>query len=398
MLHYGQGKWYPGEPLPRWAFGCYWRRDGVAVWEAPNLIADPDKNYGHILPDADRFITLLARRLGVDPDFCRPAYEDAWYYLWREQRLPVDVDLLKHRLDDEQERRRLAKVFEQGLPYLLGYALPLRRRDDGDRPFWESGRWLLRGERLFLIPGDSPMGYRLPLDSLPWEEPEARDQVLPVDPFAPRGPLPTERREASTQYSVPSTQYSVPGTQSPAIPSPVIRTTLCVEPRDGRLHVFLPPVASLEYYLDLVAAVEATAAELQLPVLLEGYKPPADHRLNSFQITPDPGVLEVNVQPAHSWCELVVNTTTIYEEARLARLSAEKFMLDGRHCGTGGGNHIVLGGPTPADSPILRRPDVLRSLLACWHNHPSLSYLFSSMFVGPTSQAPRVDEARNDSL
>jgi uncharacterized protein (DUF2126 family) len=181
-------------------------------------------------------------------------------------------------------------------------------------------------------------------------------------------------------------------------PDAVVRTALCVEPREGRLHVFMPPVGPVEDYLDLIAHIEATAAELRLPVLVEGYRPPHDHRLNQFQITPDPGVLEVNIHPAHDWRQLVANTTTIYEEARQARLSTEKFMLDGRHCGTGGGNHVVIGGPTAADSPILRRPDLLRSLLAFWHNHPSLSYLFSSLFIGPTSQAPRVDEARNDSL
>src|ERR1700690_2337516 len=178
----------------------------------------------------------------------------------------------------------------------------------------------------------------------------------------------------------------------------IIRTALCTEVHGGVLRVFMPPQRYIEDYLELVAAVEATAAELGTPVLLEGYTPPNDPRVNAIRVTPDPGVIEVNMHPAASWDELVKNTDALYEEARLTRLTTEKFMLDGRHTGTGGGNHIIVGGAKPSDSPVLRNPGLLRSLVGYWHNHPALSYLFSGMFGGPTSQAPRIDEARNDQV
>jgi uncharacterized protein (DUF2126 family)/transglutaminase-like putative cysteine protease len=395
LLHFGQGKWYPGEQLPRWAFGCYWRRDGEAIWDDPNLVGDEDAAYGFGATDARRFAVALAETLGADPRHAAPGYEDAWYYLWRERRLPANVDPLDSRLDDPLERARLARVFEQKLGSEVGTALPLWK-GFGPGARWESGPWFRRQEHLFLIPGDSPMGYRLPLDSLSWEDPAARQEVHERDPFAVRGPLPTRNDRARLQfggrsaYGTPHSPHHTPHSQ--------VRTALCVEPRDGKLYVFLPPCPYVEDYLELVAAVEATAARLDRPVLVEGYKPPTDHRLNHLSVTPDPGVIEVNIHPAHSWDDVVRHTTTVYDEARQTRLSAEKFLLDGRHTGTGGGNHVVLGGPTPADSPFLRRPDLLKSFVGFWNNHPSLSYLFSGLFVGPTSQHPRVDEARHDAL
>lgn len=408
LLHFGQGKWYPGESLPRWALGCYWRRDGELIWEDPSLIADENQRYGYDAPAAQRFATALVERLHVDPGCCVPGYEDESYYKWRERCLPVNVDPRQNQ-DDSEERRRMARVFEQGLGKIIGYALPLQRRREGPTPLWISGIWRLRREHMYLVPGDSPMGYRLPLDSLPWLKPDDREPVVEQDPFAQREALPPLSKLGKQQQ--PPVHHQQLHGQSPVdqrlglkagragqAVADIIRTTLCVEPRDGRLFIFLPPQRYLEDYLDLVAAIESTAAELQMPVLLEGYPPPDDPRLNHFQITPDPGVLEVNIHPSHSWNELVENTSILYEEAHQARLSTEKFMLDGRHTGTGGGNHVIIGGPTPADSPVLRRPDLLRSLLGYWHNHPSLSYLFSSLFISPTSQAPRVDEARNDSV
>ncbi|MHB1309087.1 MAG: transglutaminase family protein [Limisphaerales bacterium] len=424
MLHHGQGKWYPGESLPRWVFGCFWRKDGEAVWEDDSLLAKEGKDYGHGAPEAERFIRLLAGRLGCGERWIMPAFEDAWYYLWRERRLPVNVDPFESKLGDKEERARLAAVFERGLDRTVGFVLPLQRawRDDG--PAWGSGPWFLRPERCYLTPGDSPMGLRLPLDSLPWVSDGDRLTIHEQDPLEPRGPLPPHQaflsrpaRESwidARGWPRPSSAIGgLPGRGGRAIGPAVepsrrpaqgesaaslVRTAVCVEPRQGRLHVFLPPVELLEDYLECVAAVEATAAALQLPVVLEGYPPPFDPRLHVLKITPDPGVIEVNIHPAESWDDLVRNTEVLYEEARLSRLGTEKFMVDGRHTGTGGGNHIVLGGPTPAESPLLQRPGLLRSLVAYWQNHPALSFLFSGLFIGPTSQSPRADEARNDSL
>ena len=396
MLFFGQGKWYPGEQLPRWALGCYWRKDGQPVWNDPRLIADDRRNYRYGPDEAEKFIKTLARNLAIDPVHAIPGYEDVWYYMWRERQLPVNVDPLKNRIEDEMERRRIAKIFDQGLRRVVGHVLPVRRSIDGSR--WLSGKWFIRRENLFLIPGDSPMGFRLPLDSLPWEVPGERDTPGEFDPSHPRGPLPTRTESVSLVMQRPGDDPNARKKGPGEVSSAVVRTALCVEPRDGRLMIFLPPQKAAEDYLDLVYHIEQTAAQLNMPVQLEGYTPPNDPRLENFQVTPDPGVIEVNIHPSSNWDDLVTKTEAIYEEARLTRLCAEKFQVDGRHTGTGGGNHVIFGGDTPLDSPILRRPDLLRSLVAYWHNHPSLSYLFSGLFIGPTSQAPRLDEARHDSV
>ncbi len=401
LLHEGQGKWYPGEPLPRWALSCYFRKDGLPIWHNADLFAKAGAGTD---TDADAlaFVNALARELGVENKLALPAYEDAWHYLMRERKLPVNVDPHESKLEDPVERARLARVFEQGLAAIVGYAMPLRRGWVDGQWAWQSGRWFVRPERLYLIPGDSPMGYRLPLDSLPWAVPGDKEELHPPDPFAPREALSPPRERATPRHRGPAP--GVPLDAEPSPPKPfesapdVVRSTLCVEPRDGVLHVFLPPVETIEDYLDLCTCVEATAEQLHKRIRIEGYHPPSDPRLGKLQVTPDPGVIEVNIHPAGSWEELVWNTTVLYQEARNTELRADKFMLDGRHCGTGGGNHIVLGGASAADSPILRRPDLLRSLVGYWLNNPSLSYLFSGMFLGPTSQSPRVDEARDDSI
>lgn len=410
LLHFGQGKWYPGEELPRWAFGCFWRADGLPVWKDQQWTADERERTSYNADDAKTFLDTLARRLGVKPTHAVPGYEDAFYYLWKERNLPANVDPLKADVKDSMERKRLARLLSEGLDKITGYALPLRWQDVPAPGGWVSSEWKFRAERMYLIPGDSPMGYRLPLDSLLYD-PDAEKRLHPERcSFEQRPSLGDYHGEVARRYSdFQPSRSEAHGLQEQHVDPLVltkadgsaeylVRTSLCVEPRGGHLYIFLPPVSHLEHFLDLVASIEATAAELKMPVLMEGYPPPDDHRMRSFKITPDPGVIEVNLPPARDWDELSDLTETLYEEARLSRLGTEKFMLDGRHTGTGGGNHVTIGGPTPGDSPLLRRPDVLRSLLIYWQHHPALSYLFSGLFIGPTSQAPRVDEARLESL
>lgn len=402
LLHYGQGKWYPGETLPRWAFSLYWRGDGMPLWHDAERIARERADAKPTTEHAAALARGIAQRIAVDPSCVAPAYEDLVTFVNKEAALPENVSALESKLDDAEERARLARAFRRGLNTPAAYVLPVQRWNTTDLRRWRSEQWSTRAGRIQLVPGDSPAGFRLPLGSLPWLAPNDRGFIAPPDPFAALPPLPDPYEQQQPfvagaapdsaqrrQQQVEQELRSIDGT---------VRTALSVEPRDGRLCVFMPPTESAADYLELLGAVEGAATELETPVHIEGYPPPYDPRINVIKVTPDPGVIEVNVHPARSWRETVAITTALYEEARLARLATEKFQLDGKHTGTGGGNHIVVGAATPADSPFLRRPDLLKSLVAFWQNHPSLSYLFSGLFIGPTSQAPRIDEARLDSL
>ncbi len=340
LLHYGLGKWYPGEVLPRWALGCYWRKDGIPLWQNPELYPQEDQDSGYTQQDARIFIEKLVKNLGVKSDCIIHAYE----------------------LNSNT---------------IAGYTLPILSIFKGENIHWSSCQWRLPyPNKIELLAGNSPIGFRLPLSALNWKDDQLEQEAV------------------------------LPLTHSPIIPSsePLesainsIRVALSVEARQGKIHVFLPPVTWARSFVDLVAEIEKTAAQLQYPVMVEGYTPPVNTEIIGFQITPDPGVIEVNIHPASNWEELVEITTILYEEARLCRLGTEKYLLDGRRIPTGGGAHVTMGGKTVDDSPLLRRPDLLRSLITYWQNHPSLSFLFSDLFVGPTSQSPRVDEARHESL
>jgi uncharacterized protein (DUF2126 family)/transglutaminase-like putative cysteine protease len=386
LLHHGQGKWYPGEQLPRWALGIFWRRDGKPLWRDDKLLDSPSASAKAKPADALRFGKALCEALELDSRFLVSAYEDQDYYLHREGKLPVNVSVSDSKLADAQERKRLRQVFDQGLNAKAGYALPLAWSGDAKRGQWISSRWQFSRKKMFLVPGDSPLGLRLPLGSLPWEV--ERDYDFAVDPFDERGEL--EKPSGAKRKSE--------GKEKRRWLEKLVHTALCVQVREGHLYLFMPPLTQLEVYLHLCDAIEQCAATLNIPVILEGYEPPRDARLRKLLITPDPGVIEVNVHPTSTWGELTQLISTLYNSARECRLGTEKFMLDGKHSGTGGGNHVTMGAARAEDSPFLRRPELLGSLIRYWQNHPALSYLFSGQFIGPTSQAPRADEARDDNI
>ena len=385
LLHFGQGKWYPGELFPRWQYALLWRKDGEPFWKNDALIAKEDGPKFNT-SDAEVFANTFTNNLGISAFNLNPAYEDPVYWALEESKLPVDLDLQKVDLKDSIQRQTLAQLLEKGLNNPAGFVLPIKWSHELQQ--WTSCVWDFRRKHCYLIPGNSPIGFRLPLDTLPEKTKDKR--ILPVErsPFETLAPLPPH---ANFYNTLSDSENAPKETDS-------FSTALCVEERDGIIYVFLPPTDFLEHYLDLVAMVEKTAEKLQMPVRIEGYLPKSDYRFEKMMVTPDPGVIEVNVHPAKSWKEIVDNTNALYEEAFLARLGTEKFMVDGRHTGTGGGNHITLGAESPADSPLLRRPDLLRSLITYWQHHPSLSYLFAGPFIGPTSQAPRIDEGRDDRL
>ncbi|MEM6986922.1 MAG: transglutaminase family protein [Pseudomonadota bacterium] len=386
LTTFAQGKWYPGEPTPRWALICHWRTDGEPIWRNPERLINPG-NGKSTAQDAERLVSELTALLALEPSCARAVYEDPLHHIHLEAMLPVDTPLSSLKLGDKAARAETVRQIDQGLDKPVGWILPLEHT--GSR--WISCRWPLRREEVFLMPGDSPAGMRLPLDTLPPDHSIDREaRQAQQDHFYVSESLPT--------HDDLSRRVSADAARARTVDDAVIRTTLVTEVRDGTLYVFLPPVRSAAHWVHLMCALEQAAERADVRCVIEGYEPPHDARLQAFRITPDPGVIEVNIHPSSSFDELVERTESLYDAAAHCKLAAEKFMVDGRHTGTGGGNHVTLGGMTPQDSPFLRRPELLASLIRYWQHHPSLSYLFSGLFVGPTSQAPRADEARSETL
>jgi uncharacterized protein (DUF2126 family)/transglutaminase-like putative cysteine protease len=416
FLHTGQGKWYPGEPLPRWQYSAWWRKDAAPIWRDRSLL-ETNSSSDFKVNDAKRFATELTRFLGIDQQFVHPAFEDAFFFLWEEGKVPVNVDPGKANLNDPLERQKLTELLQSGLGEPVGFVIPIEWNYWSDQ--WLSCEWKFRQGRLILMPGNSSIGLRLPLKSLPVTSALRVPAEVERSPFEELPALLNMHEVAATRYEKPvavtdpprefthrkvktngkkdSDKDEVPE-EAPLFDVYTVKTAICVEVRQGGIYVFMPPLKYAEHYLDLLASIESAAAKTKVKVVIEGYEPPQDYRLTKLSLSPDPGVLEVNIHPATSWKDLVNNYDTLFEQARLSRLGTEKFMLDGKHTGTGGGNHITIGGITPSDSPLLRRPDLLRSLVTYWQHHPGLSYLFASQFIGPTSQAPRVDEGRMEML
>ncbi len=298
LLHYGQGKWYPGEILPRWQLGLYWRKDGVAIWKNKDLVAQDTVKYKYTYSDAEKFGETLVQILELSPQCLVPGYEDVFYYLWKEGTISTTSDPLKADLKDSAERQKLAEVLNYGLEKPVGIALPLKW--DYYSLGWKSRIWKFRRNNMFLLPGNSPMGFRLPLNSLEEIDAEKTDVRFPRDPFSAVDQLPKFDQlifQHADKKSTPEKLIDTNGKESEKDhgsyyeDDDFFRTALCIEPREGRIHIFLPPLDLIEHYLELISAIETTAAKLQIPVRIEGYTPPYDQRIQQLVISPDPGVI-----------------------------------------------------------------------------------------------------------
>jgi uncharacterized protein (DUF2126 family) len=381
VVQAGQGDWFAGEPAPRWRMTAWWRADGRPVWSRGSPLTGSEREEPDTAEDAEGFSRALAEALGLPAQAVQPAWEDPMQDLWAErhalQYRPGSAELAtpegRAALLDQLCARRAAPA---------GYVLPLAAGDAPGR--WSTGPWSLRRDALYLLPGEAPLGFRLPLDAL--AESALAPEPPPADPFAPPESLPQG----------PHGPVAAGGEGQILDHGP--RSALCVELRQGRLRVFIPPLRRTEELLHLLAAVEAVALARGLHVALEGYAPPPDARVRRLEIEPDVGCLRLalpGLQDAPAQHELLA---TVYRVAGELGLEASRLAPDGSLLPCAVGDRIDLAGPDAARSPFLRSPALLGALLRYWQAHPALSFLFAAPPVGQAASAPRVEEGRDDAL
>src|SRR5262245_11082519 len=257
LLHYGQGKWYPGEPLPRWAFALYWRRDGVPVWRDDSLIARETADHNPTAEDSQNLANGIAARLDIAADYVQPAYEDPADRMVKQGLIPGNIDPSDPKIDDPRERARILSLFDSHLSKPAGFVLPMQRWTAQAKPAWLSEVWRTRRGGIFLVPGDSPIGFRLPLQSLPYVAAVDYPHLVPADLFGEPKPLPdprvthpirpyARRTSADADASPPLAPETLimqrPPAAAPSATGLPVRTALTIEVRDGRLCVFMPPV------------------------------------------------------------------------------------------------------------------------------------------------------------
>ncbi|MBM3202786.1 transglutaminase family protein [Candidatus Woesearchaeota archaeon] len=387
-----QGEWFGGETLPRWQLQVCFRSDGLPLWHHTGWHDIHPLHEPLTAADLEAFSLTLTRNLQIPVDYLMSAHEDPLYQLWR-NRKTLQFRPPAEALSPAESRRQLADRLSETCCDPVAHVLPLRRDPLTER--WHSGRWSFRRGGLYLVPGDSPPGYRLPLGSLPVEADAAlRDPER--CPFEARSLLPGVHGELSARLThlLNAPLLAVADADHPrgAIP----RTALSLRIHQGRIRVFLPPLTHLEHYLELITAIEATAVQRGLPVMLEGYPPPEDHRLRRFILEPDAAVLKLGLPLTSDWTLSQTALTTAYTEAADLGLYGLHSRNTGSRMGPGGSTDLVLGGEEPADSPFLFRPGLLRSLIVCWQHHPALSYFLAGRQIGPSGHAPRPDEGRAD--
>jgi uncharacterized protein (DUF2126 family) len=313
------------------------------AWAGSVVLETSGKHYpGEPLP---RWALLVQRRADGQP-------------VWRDiSRLRADIKLGKHKPSHAKKFiAALAEALAVGVPHALpfaedensaaitGYVLPL----DHDGTKWITDDWTaVFPAAVPLFPGESTAGLRLPLGQL------------------------AEKN---------------------------LRRALTAEIRAGTLTIFVPPLL-LAAYLELIAKIEETVTALNLrDIVLAGYAPPPEPTLPTLGLASDPGVLEINLTPSATWADYDAQLAQLYAAAAACGLCARKLQFNGRETGTGGGAHLVFGGPAGLLSPFFAFPALLPSVIRYWQHHPALSYAFTGAYMGPSSQAPRIDESTFEAL